>query len=75
MLIAILLVGLGSNAIAFAEPPDEIAYFEESGILAAGLRIAHGVWLDQGHLTRVQGHDFSVVHCPSANLKLHFLRP
>ncbi|MGB6851688.1 MAG: amidohydrolase family protein [Thermoanaerobaculia bacterium] len=49
---------------------DEIAYFEDSGILAAGLRIAHGVWLDQGHLSRVQGHDFSVVHCPSANLKL-----
>jgi 5-methylthioadenosine/S-adenosylhomocysteine deaminase len=49
---------------------DEIAYFEDSGILAAGLRIAHGVWLDQGHLSRVQGYDFSVVHCPSANLKL-----
>ncbi|TNF71278.1 MAG: N-ethylammeline chlorohydrolase, partial [Acidobacteria bacterium] len=49
---------------------DEITYFEDSGVLAAGLRIAHGVWLDQGHLDRVKGHDFSVVHCPSANLKL-----
>jgi cytosine/adenosine deaminase-related metal-dependent hydrolase len=49
---------------------DEIAYFEDSGILAAGLRIAHGVWLAQEHLSRVQGHDFSVIHCPSANLKL-----
>lgn len=49
---------------------DEIAYFEDTGILAAGLRIAHGVWLDREHLARVRKHDLSVLHCPSANLKL-----
>ena len=49
---------------------DEIEYFDETGILSRDLRIAHGVWLDSGHLHRVSGEDFSVVHCPSSNLKL-----
>ena len=49
---------------------DEIRYFDECGILGADLRIAHGVWLNDAHLTRVRGEKFSVVHCPSANLKL-----
>ena len=49
---------------------DEIRYFDEYGILGADLRIAHGVWLNDAHLTRVRGERFSVVHCPSANLKL-----
>lgn len=49
---------------------DEIAYFDEAGILAADLRIAHGVWLTGEHLARVRGERFSVVHCPSSNLKL-----
>jgi len=57
---------------------DEIAYFDDAGILATDFRIAHGVWLDADHLERVRpredrlrrGERFSVVHCPSANLKL-----
>jgi len=62
---------------------DEIEYFDQEGILATDFRIAHGVWLTDDHLQRVspqgsQGsrgprgsqHRFSVVHCPSSNLKL-----
>ncbi len=49
---------------------DEIAYFDEAGILASDLRIAHGVQLEARHLQRVSAETFSVVHCPSANLKL-----
>jgi cytosine/adenosine deaminase-related metal-dependent hydrolase len=49
---------------------DEIHYFDDCGILDGDLRIAHGVWLNDAHLTRVRRERFSVVHCPSANLKL-----
>lgn len=49
---------------------DEIAYFDHAGILASDLRIAHGVQLEAHHLQRVARETFSVVHCPSANLKL-----
>ena len=49
---------------------DEMEYFDHEGILASDLRIAHGVWLTDDHLARARGHRFSVVHCPSSNLKL-----
>jgi cytosine/adenosine deaminase-related metal-dependent hydrolase len=49
---------------------DEIQYFADQGVLAADLRLAHGVWLTAEHLERVRIHRFSVVHCPSSNLKL-----
>ena len=49
---------------------DEIEYFDEEGILASDLRMAHGVWLDSKHYGRLAKQRFSVVHCPSANLKL-----
>ena len=49
---------------------DEIEYFDDAGVLETDLRIAHGVWLGDHHLERVGGKRFSVVHCPSANLKL-----
>lgn len=55
---------------ALKDGRDEIRYFDEFGILSSDLRIAHGVWLNDAHLTRVRGERFSVVHCPSANLKL-----
>lgn len=55
---------------ALKDGRDEIRYFDECGILSSDLRIAHGVWLNDAHLTRVRGERFSVVHCPSANLKL-----
>jgi 5-methylthioadenosine/S-adenosylhomocysteine deaminase len=52
---------------------DEIEYFADQGVLATDLRLAHGVWITAGHLERVRSdlsHRFSVVHCPSSNLKL-----
>lgn len=49
---------------------DEIEYFDQEGILATDFRIAHGVWLTEEHLERVRRGRFSVVHCPSSNLKL-----
>lgn len=49
---------------------DEVDYFDHAGILDRDLRIAHGVQLERGHLERVAGRRFSVVHCPSSNLKL-----
>ncbi len=49
---------------------DEVEYFDETGILGQRLCIAHGVQLQQGHLKRVNASRFSVVHCPSSNLKL-----
>ncbi len=55
---------------ALKDGRDEIDYFEDEGVLAGDLRIAHGVWLEPGHLERVRGRRFSVVSCPSANLKL-----
>jgi cytosine/adenosine deaminase-related metal-dependent hydrolase len=48
----------------------EIEYFDDAGILSGDLRIAHGVWLDSAHLPRLATERFSVVHCPSSNLKL-----
>jgi cytosine/adenosine deaminase-related metal-dependent hydrolase len=48
----------------------EIDYFDDAGILAGDLRIAHGVWLAGQDLPRLARRRFSVVHCPSSNLKL-----
>ncbi len=55
---------------ALKQGRDEIEYFDDEGILATDLRIAHGVWLDAKHYQRLQPQRFSVVHCPSSNLKL-----
>jgi cytosine/adenosine deaminase-related metal-dependent hydrolase len=52
---------------------DEIEYFADQGVLATDLRLAHGVWITAEHLARVRSdrsRRFSVVHCPSSNLKL-----
>jgi len=49
---------------------DEVEYFADQGLLAADLRLAHGVWLTAGHLERARTARWSVVHCPSSNLKL-----
>lgn len=51
---------------------DEIEYFADQGVLSTDLRLAHGVWITAGHLERVShsSRRFSVVHCPSSNLKL-----
>lgn len=49
---------------------DEVEYFDEAGILAADLRMAHGVWIEEKHYPQLSRERFSVVHCPSANLKL-----
>ncbi len=49
---------------------DEIEYFADYGILDTDLRVAHGVWLEERHYQRLSSESFSVVHCPSSNLKL-----
>jgi cytosine/adenosine deaminase-related metal-dependent hydrolase len=49
---------------------DEVEYFDQAGILAADLRMAHGVWIEEKHYAHLSKERFSVVHCPSANLKL-----
>ncbi len=49
---------------------DEIEYFDDTGVLATDLRLAHGVWIPEGHRPRLAGAGTSVVHCPSSNLKL-----
>ena len=49
---------------------DEIEYFADQGLLATDLRLAHGVWLTSGHLEQARKARWSVVHCPSSNLKL-----
>lgn len=49
---------------------DEIAYFDDEGILDADIRIAHGVWLTADHVGQIGDRRFSVIHCPSSNLKL-----
>jgi len=59
-----------TEAVRALKGRDEIEYFDQEGILATDFRIAHGVWLTDDHLRRVASHRFSVVHCPSSNLKL-----
>jgi len=49
---------------------DEIALFRDLGLLDRDLRIAHGVWLRRSDLPELARRRFSVVHCPSSNLKL-----
>ncbi|MEM7582170.1 MAG: amidohydrolase family protein [Acidobacteriota bacterium] len=49
---------------------DEIEYFADYGILDTDFRVAHGVWLESRHLQDLSRRKFSVVHCPSSNLKL-----
>jgi cytosine/adenosine deaminase-related metal-dependent hydrolase len=49
---------------------DEIEYFDDEGVLGTDLRIAHGVWLEDRHYERLRSARFSVVHCPSSNMKL-----
>ena len=55
---------------AIKQGRDEIEYFDDLGILETDLRIAHGVWLEERHYPRLRRAKFSVVHCPSSNLKL-----
>lgn len=55
---------------ALKEGRDEIHYFDDQGVLATDLRLAHGVWLSAGHLDRLKTCRTSIVHCPSSNLKL-----
>ncbi|HEX3130259.1 MAG TPA: amidohydrolase family protein [Thermoanaerobaculia bacterium] len=49
---------------------DEVEYFADQGLLATELRLAHGVWLTSADLARMRPARWSVVHCPSSNLKL-----
>jgi cytosine/adenosine deaminase-related metal-dependent hydrolase len=49
---------------------DEVEYFADTGVLPRSLRIAHGVWIEPAHESRLREAGCSVVHCPSSNLKL-----
>ncbi len=49
---------------------DEVEYFDEQGVLDSPFCIAHGVWMNREHRRRVKARPFSVVHCPSSNLKM-----
>ena len=49
---------------------DEIELFRDLGLLDRDLRVAHGVWLERRHWPELARRRFSVVHCPSSNLKL-----
>jgi 5-methylthioadenosine/S-adenosylhomocysteine deaminase len=49
---------------------DEIEYFADAGVLDRDFRLAHGVWLEDRHFPSLKERAFSVVHCPSSNLKL-----
>jgi cytosine/adenosine deaminase-related metal-dependent hydrolase len=49
---------------------DEVEYFADQGLLETKLRLAHGVWLTAADLARMRPTGWSVVHCPSSNLKL-----
>lgn len=40
------------------------------GVLDTDLRVAHGVWFQDEHAEILAGRSLSIVHCPSANLKL-----
>lgn len=49
---------------------DELEVFEDLGVLARRLSIAHGVWLPRKTFPELARRRFSVVHCPGSNLKL-----
>ena len=49
---------------------DEIQLFRDLGLLDGDLRVAHAVWLERRHWSELARRRFSVVHCPSSNLKL-----
>lgn len=60
----------GAAVRALKAGRDEIDYFDDEGLLDLDLRLAHGVWLEGSHLSRIARRRVSVVHCPSSNLKL-----
>jgi cytosine/adenosine deaminase-related metal-dependent hydrolase len=49
---------------------DEIQLFDDWGLLAGDLRLAHGVQITEAHRQRIRDCRVSVCHCPSSNLKL-----
>lgn len=48
----------------------QMEFLDRHGVLDRPLRIAHGVWFGDGEAEVLAGRALSVVHCPSANLKL-----
>ena len=48
----------------------QVEFLDRTGILDTDFRVAHGVWLTDWHLEILAGRRMTVVHCPSANLKL-----
>lgn len=48
----------------------QLEYFDRLGVLDTDLRVAHGVQFEPRHADILGGRPISVIHCPSANLKL-----
>jgi 5-methylthioadenosine/S-adenosylhomocysteine deaminase len=49
---------------------DNVAYFEQIGILQSNTCLAHCIWLNDEEVAVMRERNASVLHCPSSNLKL-----
>src|SRR5262249_22459833 len=49
---------------------DNVEYFGKIGLLGRDVVLAHGVWLSERERALLAETKTTVVHCPSANLKL-----
>ncbi len=47
-----------------------LAYMEKVGWLGPDVWFAHGVWLDDGELSRMAQAGTGIAHCPTSNLRL-----
>ena len=72
-------VGVHTHLLEHPDEEDEVVaalgvgqleYFDRLGVLDTDLRVAHGVQFEARHRDILAGRPLSVIHCPSANLKL-----
>jgi 5-methylthioadenosine/S-adenosylhomocysteine deaminase len=49
---------------------DNVEYLARLGLATPRLCLAHCVWVDDGQIDVLAGHDVKVLHCPGSNLKL-----
>jgi guanine deaminase len=54
----------------FPDQKDYTAVYEQFNLLASKTILAHGIHLSDDELTRLQGHDCSLAHCPDSNFFL-----
>jgi cytosine/adenosine deaminase-related metal-dependent hydrolase len=57
-------------AVRAALGTTQMEFLDRTRVLDTDLRVAHGVWLRERELEVLRGRPLSVIHCPSANLKL-----